>query len=317
MANAYLDGTYTETYPDITQDAEGLRRLFRQFSFPGGIPSHVAPETPGSIHEGGELGLRALACLRRGLRQPRPAGRGGGRRRRGRDRGAGDELALQQVHQPGQRRRGAADPASQRLQDRQSDCAGAYSGRRAAQPDDRLRPQPVLLRGARRRATATIADAHRRFADLLDAVLNEIAEIKARPRRRDGAATPRWPMIVFRTPKGWTGPAYIDGKKTTGSWRAHQVPLANARDTPEHLQVLADWLASYRADELFDEDGRLDPKIAALAPTGDAADERQPAHQRRPAAEGSAAARLPRLRRRRPAPGASIAEAHPGARRSG
>jgi len=97
-------------------------------------------------------------------------------------------------------------------------------------------------------------------------VLNEIAEIKA--RSEDDTELTRWPMIVFRSPKGWTGPDYIDGKKTTGSWRAHQVPLANARDTPEHLQVLADWLASYRAEELFDEHGTLDPSIAALAPAG-------------------------------------------------
>src|SRR6201999_139390 len=110
------------------------------------------------------------------------------------------------------------------------------------------------------------AVAHREFAQLLDTVLNEISEIKARPA--DDETRPRWPMIVFRTPKGWTGPDYIDGKKTTGSWRAHQVPLANARDTPEHLQVLADWLASYRPGELFDEAGKLDPDIAELAPAG-------------------------------------------------
>ena len=112
-----------------------------------------------------------------------------------------------------------------------------------------------------------IADAHRRFAMLLDTVLNEISEIKSRAAERD-ERRPCWPMIVFRTPKGWTGPDYIDGKKTTGSWRAHQVPLASARDTPEHLQVLADWLASYRAGELFDENGKLDPTIAELAPAG-------------------------------------------------
>ena len=151
---------------------------------------------------------------------------------------------------------------------------------------------------------------HRRFATLLDEVLDEIAEIKAdsaRRRRRSSART--WPMIVFRTPKGWTGPDYIDGKKTTGSWRAHQVPLANARDTPEHLEVLADWLASYRADELFDEDGRLDPDIAALAPAGHAADERQPARQRRAAAQGPAPARLPRRTASTCRPGRPISEA--------
>ena len=116
-------------------------------------------------------------------------------------------------------------------------------------------------------AQADHADAHRRFATLLDDVLDEIADIKARASAGD-ESRPSWPMIVFRTPKGWTGPAYIDGKKTTGSWRAHQVPLANARDTAEHLGVLADWLGSYRAEELFDTDGKLLPDIASLAPAG-------------------------------------------------
>ncbi len=145
-------------------------------------------------------------------------------------------------------------------------------------------------------------------------VLDEIAGDQGQRRRPATNDGPAWPMIVFRTPKGWTGPAYIDGKKTTGSWRAHQVPLANARDTPEHLQVLADWLASYRAEELFDDDGRLDPNIAALAPQGAAADERQPARQRWAAAQGSAAARLPRLRRRRARPRRDDRRGHPGAR---
>ena len=124
-------------------------------------------------------------------------------------------------------------------------------------------------------------------------------------------------MIVFRTPKGWTGPAYIDGKKTTGSWRAHQVPLANARDTPEHLQVLADWLASYRPDELFDEDGRLDPKIAALAPKGQLRMSDNPHANGGLLLQGSAAARLPRLRRRRPVPRCVASPRRPGCSASG
>ena len=131
VANTYLEGTYSEVYPNISQDEEGMKRLFTQFSFPGGIPSHVAPETPGSIHEGGELGYCALARLRRGVRQSGPDRRLRRRRRRGRDRAAGHELALEQVPQPGARRRGAADPASQRLQDRQPDGAGAHPARGA------------------------------------------------------------------------------------------------------------------------------------------------------------------------------------------
>ena len=149
VANSYLEGTYAETYPRITEDLAGMRRLFRQFSFPGGIPSHVAPETPGSIHEGGELGYALVHAY--GAAFDNPDLRGGlrDRRRRGRDRAAGGELALQQVPRPGARRRGAADPAPQRLQDRQPDRAGADPARRAGRAAARLRPRAVLRRGRR------------------------------------------------------------------------------------------------------------------------------------------------------------------------
>ena len=149
VANAYLEGTYSEVYPNISQDEEGMKRLFKQFSFPGGIPSHVAPETPGSIHEGGELGYAALARLRRRLRQPRPDRRLRRRRRRGGDRAAGDELALQQVPEPGDRRRGPADPAPQRLQDRQSLRPRPHQPRGAGPALPRLRLHAVLRRGRR------------------------------------------------------------------------------------------------------------------------------------------------------------------------
>jgi len=264
VANAYLDGTYSETYPDITADTEGLRRLFRQFSFPGGIPSHVAPETPGSIHEGGELGYALSHAYGAAFDNP--------------------ELLVAAVVGDGEAETGA--------------LATSWHSNKFLHPAKDGVVLPVLHLNGYKIANPTVldriptdelralmigyghnpyffeatedgdhADAHHRFASLLDDVFDEIAAIKARAGHGD-ESRPRWPMIVFRTPKGWTGPAYIDGKKTTGSWRAHQVPLASARDTPEHLQVLADWLASYRADELFDADGRLDPDIASLAPPG-------------------------------------------------
>ncbi|AKK28069.1 phosphoketolase [Mycobacterium sp. EPa45] len=263
VANAYLDGTYTETYPDITQDVEGLRRLFRQFSFPGGIPSHVAPETPGSIHEGGELGYALSHAYGAAFDNP--------------------DLLVVAVVGDGEAETGALATSwhSNKFVNTARDGVVLpilhLNGYKIANPtvlaripDDELRSlmagfghEPFFFEVPDDGA-ADHADAHRRFAALLDEVLDRIAEIKAQPSDE----RPAWPMIVFRTPKGWTGPAFIDGKKTTGSWRAHQVPLASARDTPEHLQVLADWLASYRADELFDADGKLDPHIAALAPHG-------------------------------------------------
>ncbi len=264
VASAYLDGTYSEYYPDITADAEGLRRLFRQFSFPGGIPSHVAPETPGSIHEGGELGYALSHAYGAAFDNP--------------------GLLVVSVIGDGEAETGALATSwhSNKFINPTQDGVVLpilhLNGYKIANPtvldripQDELRAlmigyghEPYFFEA---KEGADHADAHRRFAALLDEVLDEIAAIKA--RALSGEETrPAWPMIVFRTPKGWTGPAYIDGKKTTGSWRAHQVPLASARDTPEHLQVLADWLESYRADELFDADGKLHPEIAALAPAG-------------------------------------------------
>lgn len=261
VANAYLDGTYTEYYPDITSDAEGLRRLFRQFSFPGGIPSHVAPETPGSIHEGGELGYALSHAYGAAFDNP--------------------DLLVVAVVGDGEAETGALATSwhSNKFINPAKDGVVLpilhLNGYKIANPTilDRI-PQDelrALMVGYGHnpyffdaKEDEDHAEAHRRFAALLDEVLDEIAAIKANPT----AERPRWPMIVFRHPKGWTGPAYIDGKKTTGSWRAHQVPLASARDTPEHLQVLADWLGSYRVEELFDADGRLRSDLAALAPAG-------------------------------------------------
>ncbi|MDR3659409.1 MAG: phosphoketolase family protein [Mycobacterium sp.] len=265
VANAYLEGTYTETYPDITADAEGLRRLCRQFSFPGGIPSHVAPETPGSIHEGGELGYALSHAYGAAFDNP--------------------ELLVATVVGDGEAETGALATSwhSNKLLHPSNDGVVLpilhLNGYKIANPTVLARIPEAELRALligyghkphffEVTEQTPPADAHRRFAALLDEVLNEIAAIKATASATDPGkvSRPAWPMIVFRTPKGWTGPAYIDGKKTTGSWRAHQVPLASARDTPEHLQVLADWLASYRPSELFDADGKLDPAIAELAP---------------------------------------------------
>ena len=231
-----------------------MRRLFRQFSFPGGIPSHVAPETPGSIHEGGELGYALVARLRRGLRQPRPARRAASsataRRRPG-------PLAASwhsnKFLDPRARRRGAADPAPERLQDRQPDGARAHPARTSS----RALLRGLRLRAALRRRATTRRDgapalrggARRRRSTRSRAI--------QRARPADGATErPRWPMIVLRTPKGWTGPEEVDGLPVEGTWRAHQVPLAGLADEPgAPARCSRSGCASYRPEELFDEDG--------------------------------------------------------------
>jgi len=267
VASAYLDGTYSETYSDITEDEEGLRRLFRQFSFPGGIPSHVAPETPGSIHEGGELGYALSHAYGAAFDNP--------------------DLLVAAVVGDGEAETGplATSWHSNKFVNPAQDGVVLpilhLNGYKIANPtvldrigDDELHAlmvgyghKPFVFEGGYD-ADEPAIEVHRRFATLLDEVLDEIAAIKARAAQGD-LSRPAWPMIVFRTPKGWTGPDTIDGKKTTGSWRAHQVPLANARDTAEHLHVLEEWLQSYGVAELFDATGALDPDIRSLAPVGD------------------------------------------------
>lgn len=266
VASAYLDGTYSEVYSDITEDAEGVRRLFRQFSFPGGIPSHVAPETPGSIHEGGELGyslshaygavfdnpdLLVAAVVGDGEAETGPLATSWHSNKFVNP--AQDGVVLPILHLNGYK---IANPTVlARIAPRElNDLMVGYGHR------------PYFFDGGYDEAEPPL-ETHRRFAALLDEVLDEIAAIKSRAAKGD-LSRPMWPMIVFRTPKGWSGPAEIDGRKTTGSWRAHQVPLANARDTQEHLKVLEDWLRSYRPEELFDADGRVLPEITALAPEG-------------------------------------------------
>ena len=266
VANAYLDGTYSEVYPDVTADEAGMRRLFRQFSFPGGIPSHVAPETPGSIHEGGELGYSLSHAYGAVFDNP--------------------DLLVAAVVGDGEAETGplATSWHSNKFVDPLTDGVVLpilhLNGYKIANPTvlaripeaellDLMRGYghtPHLVSGGFDGEDPT--EVHRAMARALDECLNQIADIKRAAREGRLEGRPAWPMIVLRTPKGWTCPPVIDGKQVVDSWRSHQVPLANARDTAEHLRVLEDWLTSYRPEELFDEDGRLDPDIAALAPAG-------------------------------------------------
>ncbi|HTZ05814.1 MAG TPA: phosphoketolase family protein [Gaiellaceae bacterium] len=260
VANAYLEGTYTEVYPEITGDEDGLRKLFRQFSFPGGIPSHVAPETPGSIHEGGELGYALSHAYGAAFDNP--------------------DLLVCCIVGDGEAETGplATSWHSNKFLDPSVDGAVLpilhLNGYKIANPtvlarigDDEL---TKLLEGYGHTVhwvDGEEPDAmHRRMAEVLDAVVGEIAAIQ-RAARTDGVTErPRWPMIVLRTPKGWTGPKTVDGKPVEGTWRSHQVPLAEVRTNPEHLGELETWLRSYRAEELFDETGALVPDLATLPP---------------------------------------------------
>ena len=288
VANAWLEGTYSEVYPHVGPDEAGMQRLFRQFSFPGGIPSHVAPETPGLDPRGRRARLRALPRVRRRDGQPRPGRRRRGRRRRVRDRAAGGLVAREQVRRPGPRRRGAADPAPQRLQDRQPDHAGADPARGAGEPAARLRPRGAHRRGRRpgRRAPA----AGRR------------ARPGARHDPRDPAGRPRGrrrrAAAVADDPAGH--PQGLDragrGRRRPGRGHLAGPPGAAGRTparTTTHRAQLEEWMRSYRPEELFDDDGRLVASSCAHSRPPAPADERQPARQRRPAAPPARAAGLP------------------------
>jgi xylulose-5-phosphate/fructose-6-phosphate phosphoketolase len=263
VANAYLEGTYSEVYPRIGHDAEGLRRLFRQFSFPGGIPSHVAPETPGSIHEGGELGYALVHAYGAAFDNP--------------------NLLVCCAVGDGEAETGplAASWHSNKFLDPVRDGAVLpvlhLNGYKIANPtilaripEDELRR---LLEGygyAPRFVSGDEPEAvHQELAATLDAVADDIAAIQRRAREDGVADRPAWPMVVLRTPKGWTGPKVVDGLPAEGTFRSHQVPLAGLHDNPEHLTQLETWMRSYRPEELFDDDGALRPELAALAPTGD------------------------------------------------
>ena len=264
VANAYLEGTYSELYPNIPRDADGLKRLFRQFSFPGGIPSHVAPEVPGSIHEGGELGYALVHAFGAAFDNP--------------------DLLVACVVGDGEAETGplAASWHSNKLLNPRTDGAVLpvlhLNGFKIANPTVLARiPErelvalfegygwrPILVSGGFDGEDPE--HVHRRLAAAMDEALDEIGAIQAAARDGGEVTRPTWPMLILRTPKGWTGPKEVDGKRTEGSWRSHQVPMAAVRENPEHIRLLEDWLRSYRPEELFDEGGRLVSELAALAP---------------------------------------------------
>jgi len=267
VANAWLEGTYSELFSHVGTDAGGMRQLFRQFSFPGGVPSHAAPETPGSIHEGGELGYALSHAYGVAFDNP--------------------DLLVACVIGDGEAETGplATGWHGNKFLDPVNDGTVLpilhLNGYKIANPTFLARIDEdellQLMRGYGYRPYAVTggfdaedpAAVHQRMAAALGDVLDEIATIRrqAADGTLDGA--PHWPIIVLRTPKGWTGPREVDGVAIEGTHRSHQVPLAGVRDNDEHLKLLDDWLHSYRPEELFDADGRLDPGIAALAPAGD------------------------------------------------
>lgn len=266
VANAYLEGTYSEIYTGITEDADGLRKLFRQFSFPGGIPSHAAAQTPGSIHEGGELGYALVHAFGAAFDNP--------------------DLVVACVVGDGEAETGplAASWHSNKFLNPARDGAVLpilhLNGYKIANPTLLARipaeELDALLRGYGYRPITVAGDdpavVHRQLAAALDEAFDGIAAIQRAARTKaagDGIDRPRWPMLVLRTPKGWTGPKTVDGMPVEGTWRAHQVPLSQTRDNPQHRAQLQTWLRSYRPDELFDDAGTLRPQLRALAPCGD------------------------------------------------
>lgn len=263
VASTWLEGTYSEVYPDISLDAEGMKRLFRQFSFPGGVPSHAAPETPGSIHEGGELGYALSHACGAVLDNP--------------------DLIACCVVGDGEAETGplAAAWHSNKFLNPRHDGAVLpvlhLNGYKIANPTLLARMPRAeldsLLRGYGYEPWYVEGEdpepMHRAMAAALDEVIARIQEIWRAAREDGDARRPVWPMIVLRTPKGWTGPKEIDGRKTEGSWRSHQVPFADVAARPERLQLLEQWLRSYRPEELFDGDGRPLQSILDLAPAGD------------------------------------------------
>ncbi|HNG04183.1 MAG TPA: phosphoketolase family protein [Nitrospira sp.] len=261
VANAYLEGTYSEVYPNISQDEDGMKRLFTQFSFPGGIPSHVAPETPGSIHEGGELGYSLSHAYGAAFDNP--------------------DLIVAAVVGDGEAETGplATSWHSNKFLNPVTDGVVLpilhLNGYKIANPTVLARIShdeldhlfrgygytPYFVEGRDPRTM------HQLMAAALDAVLEDIRRIKARARRGGAHARPLWPMIVLRTPKGWTGPKQIDGKRTEDYWRSHQVPMGDM-DKPSHIKILEKWMKSYKPKELFDKTGRLKPELSELAPKG-------------------------------------------------
>jgi len=263
VANAYLEGTYSEVYTGIEENAEGLRKLFRQFSFPGGIPSHVAAQTPGSIHEGGELGYALVHAFGAAFDNP--------------------DLVVACVIGDGEAETGplAASWHSNKFLNPATDGAVLpilhLNGYKIANPTVLARIPDTelesLLRGYGYRPITVTgeepADVHQQLAAALDDAFDDIASIQRAARSGEQTQRPVWPMIVLRTPKGWTGPKVVDGNRVEGTWRAHQVPLAATHQNPEHRAQLETWLRSYAPEELFDEQGALRAELKAAAPSGD------------------------------------------------
>jgi len=262
VANAYLEGTYSEVYPNISQDEEGMKRLFTQFSFPGGIPSHVAPETPGSIHEGGELGYALSHAYGAAFDNP--------------------NLIVACVVGDGEAETGplATSWHSNKFLNPASDGVVLpilhLNGYKIANPcvlarisheelDQLFRGYgytPYFVEGHEPDAM------HDLMATTLDSIITEIQRVQSDARRNGFKERPRWPMIILRTPKGWTCPKEIDGKRTEDYWRAHQVPMGEMHENDSHVRVLEEWMKSYKPAELFDDNGRLRSELAALPPQG-------------------------------------------------
>jgi xylulose-5-phosphate/fructose-6-phosphate phosphoketolase len=262
VANTYLEGTYSELHPEISQDTAGMQRLFKQFSFPGGIPSHVAPEVPGSIHEGGELGYAVSHAYGAAFDNP--------------------DLIVACVVGDGEAETGPLATAwhSNKFLNPLRDGAVLpilhLNGYKIANPTLFARMgheeleqlflgygyKPYFVEGS------DPEPMHQKMAATMDAIVAEIESIRRHARNTGSATRPQWPMIVMRSPKGWTGPKEVDGKKTEDSWRSHQVPLAELATKPHHLEQLEQWMKSYKPEELFDDDGKLIARLADLAPQG-------------------------------------------------
>ena len=262
VANTYLEGTYSEFYPNISQDEEGMKQLFKQFSFPGGIPSHVAPETPGSIHEGGELGYALAHAYGAAFDNP--------------------ELLVVCVIGDGEAETGplATSWHSNKFLNPARDGAVLpilhLNGYKIANPtvlaripDDELSAlfqgygyNPYLVGGDDPKVV------HQQMAATLDAAIAEIKNIQHEARNKGFKQRPRWPMLVLRTPKGWTGPKVVDGRQVENTHRSHQVPMGDM-DKPEHIKILEEWMRSYQPEELFDKNGKLIAELAELAPKGE------------------------------------------------
>ncbi|MGF1988626.1 MAG: phosphoketolase family protein [Nostoc sp. ZfuVER08] len=262
VANTYLEGTYSEYYHNISQDIEGMQKLFKQFSFPGGIPSHVAPETPGSIHEGGELGYALVHAFGAAFDNP--------------------DLIVAAVVGDGEAETGA--------------LATSWHSNKFLNPARDGAVLPILHLNGYKIANPTVlsrisheeleslfvgygykpyfveghdpAHVHQQMAATLDTIIPEIQSIQREARVHGFTERPQWPLIIMRTPKGWTGPQEVDGKKTEDYWRSHQVPFGNISKQPEHLKLLEDWMKSYKPEELFDSNGKLIEELAELAPKG-------------------------------------------------